>query len=88
MKVLLEFKTHHYWENYEKGELYCPNCGEKEVWDDQGSGDYYEGPDHLCIKCGFEFTMPSGSIRKDEWSQIVDQIRAGVANKPKTPEGQ
>lgn len=41
MKVLNEYPTHHYWEDYEKSELFCPNCGIQSVWQEQSEGDYY-----------------------------------------------
>lgn len=88
MRVLLEFKnSHHYWEEYEKTSLFCPNCGKQEVWEEQGAGDYYEGNEHACTECGFMFTKPSGSIREDEWSEIPKQLKSGRANKPTTEEG-
>ncbi len=87
-KVLLEFKnSHHYWEEYKKTKLYCPNCGDRKVWKEQGVGDYYEGTEHACTDCGFMFTMPSGQIRKDAWGEIPKQLKSGKSNKPTTPKG-
>lgn len=38
--------------------LFCPHCGRKEVWVEQGGGDYYVGVQHICAVCGWEFHMP------------------------------
>ncbi len=88
MRVLLEFKnSHHYWEEYETSDFYCPKCGAKEVWVESGSGDYYEGPAHFCSNCEFSFTMPSGSTRNGAWGEIPKQLKSGIANTPTTREG-
>ena len=88
MKVLLEFKnSHHYFQEYEKSELYCPNCGKKEVWEEQGFGDYYKGNKYVCTDCGFMFTMPSGNIRDDEWGEIPKQLKSRITNIPTTIKG-
>lgn len=39
-------------------DLYCPNCGNKGVYEETGDGDYYEGPSMYCIECKTEFSMP------------------------------
>lgn len=88
MRVLLEFKnSHHYFEEYEKSDLYCPNCGENEVWEEMGDGDYYVGNDHACVGCGFIFTMPTGRIASDAWAEIPKQLKSGVTNTPTTKKG-
>lgn len=40
-------------------EYYCPNCGKPGVWFEIGSGDYYEGVDHICTSCEHYFTVPT-----------------------------
>ena len=59
--VTLEVKYelgHSYRETWNATDLYCPSCGAKKVWVESGAGDYYEGPGHLCVECGADFTMP------------------------------
>jgi len=53
---------------FELTNYYCPNCGKKEVWTDNGPGDYYEGPTFLCTNCQNAFTLPS--LRKAEASLL------------------
>lgn len=88
MRVLKEYKNHHYWGEFEKTHMHCPNCGASEVFVEQGEGDYYQGPNHVCTACSFWFTMPSGRL-SDEASQrkIVEQLRSGKAHGPTTPHG-
>jgi predicted RNA-binding Zn-ribbon protein involved in translation (DUF1610 family) len=45
------------------GEMYCPHCGEQEVWIEQSGGDYYVGVPHFCTACEWKFYMPSLSER-------------------------
>jgi hypothetical protein len=40
------------------GDLFCPNCGKKEVWVEEGGGDYYVGNQYICTACAHEFHMP------------------------------
>ena len=53
-------------------ELFCPNCGNKGIWFEDGTGDYYEGVSHYCTSCSFDFTMPSFG-KADE--QIINQLK-------------
>lgn len=90
MKVLLEFKnSHHYFEEYEKeNNLYCPNCGKKSIWIEQGGGDYYEGANHICTSCRCQFSLPTMSTKKDSaWDQITSQLISGKILKPTTERG-
>lgn len=61
---------------FELTNYYCPNCGKKEVWTDNGVGDYYEGPTFLCISCENAFTLPT--LRKAKSSlyeiYIIEQL--------------
>ena len=38
--------------------LFCPKCGERDVWDEDSAGDYYVGSEHRCGSCGYEFYLP------------------------------
>lgn len=48
---------HSYPEVYEKTDLYCPGCGDQEVWHEQGMGDFYVGTIFLCASCKADWTM-------------------------------
>lgn len=37
------------------GDLHCPSCGETDVWVEVGRGDFYQGPEHICIACDSSF---------------------------------
>jgi len=50
-------ENHHTWE---ESELFCPACGHQTVWIETQEADNYEGPTHLCVTCGVDFTLPRG----------------------------
>ncbi|MGZ3796485.1 MAG: hypothetical protein ACXVB1_08975 [Pseudobdellovibrionaceae bacterium] len=89
MKVLNEYPgSHHYWENYEKTEYFCPNCGAKDVWEEQGDGDYYVGADLICSNCGAGFTMQGPNISKEQNMILkVKQLKTQITEKPTTKPG-
>ncbi len=86
MKILQEYKTHHYFSNYDKSEFFCPNCGKKEVWEEQGAGDYYVGVNFTCISCKHEFNLPFFRLLKNDNDEmelkIIEQIKSGITNIP------
>lgn len=57
---------------YEKTNHYCPSCGKRETWTDNGAGDYYEGPTFLCTNCEIAFTLPT--LRKINASLLEEYI--------------
>lgn len=34
--------------------IYCPECGNLGIWEQKGQGDYYHGPDQVCLACAWE----------------------------------
>lgn len=88
MKVLNEYPTHHYMDEYEKCDLFCPNCGLKEVWQEQSPGDYYVGEDFICAACKHDFTI-QGPRPMTEPNQLkkIQQLKSGVTLEPTTPRG-
>lgn len=58
--------THWYAEEWEKLELFCPNCGKQEVWHETGPGDYYANETHLCTACEHSFHLYSGPSGPDD----------------------
>ena len=63
--------------DWRKSSIFCPDCGEQEVWTEEGGGDYYQGPSHICTACSFGFTMPSGRLHDDpQDQQLVEQLKA------------
>lgn len=53
---------HSHTEIWDKNDLFCPNCGGKPVWNEQGPGDYYVGEQYICLKCGYSFTIQEGDV--------------------------
>lgn len=88
VKVLNEYPTHHYFNEYEKTELFCPHCGKQEVWEEQSPGDYYCGPDFICTSCAHNFSI-QGPLEMFARNQIkqLEQLRTGVTFEPTTPKG-
>lgn len=90
MKVLNEYVgSHHYVERWEKCDYFCPNCGKKEVWEEQGGGDYYAGVDYVCVACDHFFYLPSGTFTRKDKNQItiLEQLKTGKTNEPTTRPG-
>ena len=86
MKVLNEYSSHHYWEEYSFDlSYYCPSCGSKGMWIEQGPGDYYLGSDYVCTKCTKSASLVhSGDQTKPD---IIEQLKTGKTNTPTTPKG-
>lgn len=71
IKVNVKYEAGHNIDyEYSLTELFCPICGNKTVYVDQGYGDYYLGPDHLCITCNSTF---AGNI--NEGQQDDDELK-------------
>ena len=51
---------HTYTKRYESTNFLCPHCGKPEVWTEAHEGDYYQGPEYLCLNCAGVFFLPSG----------------------------
>jgi hypothetical protein len=88
MKVINEYSSHHYEQEYKKIDLFCPNCGKKEVWEEQGEGDYYSGTKHICTSCNNAFYLPSlYNMEQTHELSIVEQLKSGKTKKPSTKRG-
>jgi hypothetical protein len=66
---------HSYPENWVRGELFCPQCGIKGVWEEQGPGDWYVGSDYLCQACGSVFTIQGHNKADYTDEQVLAEIR-------------
>ena len=88
MKVLEEYKNHHYLRDWSLEDIYCPKCAKSGcVWSERGDGDYYCGPTHVCTNCRASFTIQGPNGCGDVYGKIIDQLRSGKALEPKTPLG-
>ena len=89
MKVLNEYpNSHHYWETYEKVDLFCCNCGKKEVWTAL-AGDYYVGPMSLCTNCKCACYYVNGplSTSAPNIKLQLEQLKSGIIAVPTTKKG-
>lgn len=59
-------RGHSYDEWYQKTNLFCPNCGTKNVWFEDNGGDYYVGEAHYCLSCKSYFHLPSLYVPENE----------------------
>ena len=78
--VVEDYGTHKYNRTYEKCDLFCPNCGKQEVWEELGSGDYYQGVTYLCIACNNSHSLDNTCCEFDKDSvnySVVRQILGG-----------
>lgn len=83
-----EFKNHRHVTELLKSKMYCPNCGKQEIWEEQGSGDYYAGVDYVCTACGSKSYLDSVHVPNDSsHAEILEQLRSGITNKPTTKQG-
>jgi rRNA maturation protein Nop10 len=55
-----------YYESYTLSDWYCPSCGKKSVWEENGEGDYYRGPNFICSSCGGSMCFPEMFDPKDD----------------------
>lgn len=75
MKLTVHYKLGHSYDfEYEKTELFCPNCGSKSVWVEQGEGDYYSGPTHVCTNCWSDFTIQGPHDARYPEAEVILQI--------------
>lgn len=72
MERITTYKAGHtYKETFTPTDLFCPNCGNRGVY--EGSQyDYYCGADHECLICHHHFTIqgpsPQSEDDKVEWA--------------------
>jgi transposase-like protein len=68
---------HSYEEQWEQADIYCVNCGTKQVWVEEGEGDYYAGPRYLCTGCGVAWSYNGFSLAEScpEDRQRIRKIR-------------
>lgn len=65
--------SHKYTEEWEKLDIHCPKCAEKDVWHNTGPGDCYVDEQYMCTSCGATFYMPNG-VRKADDEQDVQRL--------------
>ena len=77
MKVSVKYNAGHTIESeWLNTNIYCPNCGKKEVWRENDGGDYYLGESYLCISCEHGFNEPNISYCIDELDkQRLEQLK-------------
>lgn len=69
--------SHKYTETWELTENFCPCCGKREVWLEQGGGDYYVGQQYICMACDSTFHMPNSQKCTDDADrQRLERLRS------------
>ncbi len=90
MKVLNEYaNSHHYWDELEKTNWHCAHCGQQEVWESVGGGDYYVGNESICTSCGWACYYLGGPKEIKDLNKLgmLEQLRTGEASTPTTERG-
>lgn len=90
MLVLIEYPTHHYMRRFDKTKKHCPECGEKGIWREAGSEDYYAGASYYCASCDSTSHLDScatPSSRDKTYSKIFQQLETGITFTATTPRG-
>ncbi len=88
LTVLNEYpNSHHYWVNLEKSDLFCPNCGKQELWQELNEGDYYLGCSYYCISCTNKHHLDSTCYNSKDSLKIIKQLKSGKADIPTTKRG-
>jgi len=62
-------------DRYESDGLFCPQCGVRDVWEDVGCDDYYQGTEFTCLACGCRF---DGGVKPPDSgaAHVLDALRA------------
>lgn len=68
IKVVEDHGTYTSESSWDVGDYYCPNCGERTVYEENGEGDYYVGPDLICVLCSAAWTMQGPRTPDDYYS--------------------
>ncbi len=60
-KIRIKYPAGHSYDETWKldADMFCPHCGKRGVWIEQGPGDYYVGEMHVCMECRWMFHLPS-----------------------------
>ena len=85
MKVCNEYINHHYIEEYNRSDYFCPKCGRTELWKEEGSGDCSLGSGYLCLKCKLHFYLVDNHGLSDKDS-VIEQLKTGITKQPQTPQ--
>lgn len=83
--------THHYANTtkYQKTELFCPFCGLRSIWLEDGDG-YYIGMIHQCdnLECSHSFALSSHNPEVSELELArARQLSSGIADQPHVAKG-
>lgn len=72
MKILtVDYGTHTYKYNIHKQDLFCPICGEKDVWREEGEGDYYQGGSYYCLSCSSRHYLDSSITLESRFDEPI-----------------
>jgi predicted RNA-binding Zn-ribbon protein involved in translation (DUF1610 family) len=75
--------SHKNTEEWGKLELFCPHCGEQNVWHETGPGDDSVGEQYMCAACGSSFYLAGGvreRSRDDEQNKQRFSVLSNAAS--------
>ena len=55
----------------EQTELFCPLCGNKDVWVETTSHDYYMGSEYYCLKCDSKHNLDSSNKLDIKYNKAI-----------------
>lgn len=88
--VLNEYPgRHHYFENFDSTDWFCPNCGLRGCVFEAEEGDDYGGGISICTNCLHTGNLCGGMspISTDNVMGMAQQLKAGAPNQPTTKRG-
>lgn len=69
--------SHKYTETWAVSDFYCPTCGKKEVWTEEGPADYDAGSKSVCAACGATHYLDrSGPSDSEQDKQRLERLRS------------
>ena len=73
-----DYGTHFYDHEYARMlDTFCPSCGVKDsVWEETGGGDFYHGPNQVCMACGAKHCCIGQT--SDAMPSVLSDLRSGT----------
>lgn len=85
VEITIEYPAgHSRTEKWSPTELFCPFCGKRNVWAEDGDGDYYTGVEYICLDCSCSHSQQgpwAQNVYRDE--KILKTLRASDATQNK-----
>ncbi len=72
MKIVIKYPKSKNTVNLLPTDYHCVKCGGKTVMELDEEGDYYIGPDYVCLTCNTKFNLPSNAFTMDDDFEIIE----------------